>query len=82
MFNGGIAQELLKAIAEDRERETRRLLEAREARGQRETPAGDGRQWVWHIEPGMEEAFRSLQGWLLSGMDTSQTRPAVGERPA
>jgi len=27
---------------------------------------GKARDWRWRIEPGMEEAFRDLQGWLLS----------------
>jgi hypothetical protein len=42
---------------------------------------GTARAWRWNVEPGMEGAFRSLLGWLLSSQreasaDTASTGQA------
>ena len=36
------------------------------------------RVWQWKVEPGMEDAFDDLRGWLLSSQrDTEVERAAV-----
>lgn len=34
------------------------------------------RVWRWRIEPGMEEAFRDLLGWLLSSQRNAEMETA------
>lgn len=78
MIGTPITPELLKAITADKEREVGEVLKAREARQARGAPAGRARSWVWSIEPGMEDAFQSLRGWLLSSVDQSDISRAAG----
>ena len=55
----------IRATLMMKEEETERLRLASDAR----RGAGEGksaRGWRWRTEPGMEEAFEDLQGWLLS----------------
>jgi hypothetical protein len=35
-----------------------------------------GRVWRWRIEPGMEEAFQDLLGWLLSSQRNAEMETA------
>jgi hypothetical protein len=59
---------------------TERLRLASDAR----RGAGEGKSahgWRWRIEPGMEEAFEDLQGWLLSSQQevpAEMTAPSQG----
>jgi len=62
-------EETLAAVIQERQREVERLSRQREARQYRKAAARSARSWVWRIEPGMEEAFRSLRAWLLSSAD-------------
>jgi len=57
----------VKAVldAKSRERERARLVSEARRCSQNRRPAS--RRWRWRIEPGMEEAFRDLQRWLLAG---------------
>ena len=42
--------------------------------------SGNGRAWRWQVEPGMEEAFQDLLGWMLPSqrgaeVETAETPP-------
>lgn len=67
-----VTQDTLKAIQTEREREVARLATVREAQRASRPSARPTAGWAWRVEPGMEEVFRSLRGWLLSGVDTGQ----------
>ncbi len=60
-----VTDEFVTATLRMRDEEAKRILIASEARRQ-VGQDGHGRTWRWRIEPGMEEAFRDLLGWLLS----------------
>jgi hypothetical protein len=53
----------IKTAVAIREDEVRRLLTEREAR--QEERSREPRRWHWRVEPGKEEAFEHLRGWLL-----------------
>ena len=55
----------IQAAVVTREDEVRRLLIESEAR--RKERASEQRVWLWRVEPGMEETFENLRGWLLHG---------------
>jgi len=38
------------------------------------------RTWRWKVEPGMEDAFHDLQGWLLSSQRDAEIETADMER--
>jgi hypothetical protein len=56
-------EELVKATVQMKEAEAARLSRQREARVARREAGAKG--WRWRIEPGMEESFRYLLGWLI-----------------
>lgn len=74
-----LTEEYLKATMHMKEEEIRRadlVSEAREQTQQRR----NGRSWHWRIEPGMEEAFQDLLGWMLPSqrdaeMETANSPP-------
>ena len=44
---------------------------------------GTARAWRWRVEPGMDGAFRSLLGWLLSSQrDAPVETPSTGQAEA
>lgn len=70
-----LTQEYLKANMHMKDEEIRRAHLVAEAREQAQQ-SRNGRRWRWQIEPGMEDAFQELQGWLLSsqrGADVETT---------
>jgi hypothetical protein len=74
-----LTEEYLKATMHMKEEETRRAHLISEAREQAQQNR-NGRAWHWQIEPGMEDAFQDLQGWLLSSqrdaeMETANSPP-------
>jgi len=74
-----LTEEYLRATLHMKEEETRRAHLIAEAREQAERNR-NGRAWHWQIEPGMEDAFQDLQGWLLSSqrdaeMETANSPP-------
>ena len=75
-----IPEELLAATRAERKREVDRLSQVREARRLQESPARRGRAWAWRAEPGMEDAFRSLRGWLLSSAGQREVRQAASDQ--
>jgi hypothetical protein len=60
-----ITDALVEANLRTKREEGERLRLVSEARRQARRD-GTARAWRWNVEPGMEEAFRSLLGWLLS----------------
>ena len=56
-------EELVKATVQMKEAEVAKLTRLREARVARREVGTKG--WRWRIEPGMEESFRYLLGWLI-----------------
>ena len=36
----------------------------------------NGRAWRWRVEPGMEEAFQDLLGWMLPGQQRAEVETA------
>jgi hypothetical protein len=38
--------------------------------------SGDGRTWRWRVEPGMEDAFQELMGWMLSSQRGAEVETA------
>jgi hypothetical protein len=38
---------------------------------------GNGRAWRWRVEPGMENAFQDLLGWMLSGQRDAEIETAI-----
>jgi hypothetical protein len=61
-----------------RENEVRRLLTEREAR--REERSVEPRRWRWRVEPGKEEAFEHLRGWLLRSQGDPLVETAATSR--
>jgi hypothetical protein len=62
-----ITYETLTTTLAEREREIVQFQETREAQRSATRPARSKREsWTWRVEPGMEDAFNSLRGWLLS----------------
>ncbi len=62
-----LTDEYVNATKHMREEEIRRAHLVSEARKQpKQAPQSrNGRAWRWRIEPGMEDAFRDLLGWML-----------------
>ena len=60
-----ITDSLVEANLRTKREEAERLRLVSEARRQVRQD-GTSRAWRWNVEPGMEEAFRNLLGWLLS----------------
>jgi hypothetical protein len=58
--------------ARARERERARIVSEAKRCSQRQRPARH--PWRWRIEPGMEEAFRDLQRWLLAGQRDAEVQ--------
>ena len=56
-------EELVKATVQMKEAEAARLTLLKQARVARRELKTRG--WRWRIEPGMEESFRYLLGWLI-----------------
>jgi hypothetical protein len=67
-----VTQDTLTAVLAEREREVARLATVREAQRASRPSARPTAGWTWRVEPGMEEVFRSLRGWLLSSIDAGQ----------
>jgi hypothetical protein len=72
-------EEQAKATMHMKAEERRRAHLISEAREQAQH-SRNGRAWHWRIEPGMEDAFQDLQGWLLSSqrdaeMETANSPP-------
>ena len=63
-----------------REEEVRRLLTEREVRRQTKSPAPTA--WSWRVEPGKEEEFEYLRGWLLSSLGDGHVGAAAAGREA
>jgi hypothetical protein len=38
---------------------------------------GNGRAWRWRVEPGMENAFQDLLGWMLPGQRGAEIETAI-----
>ena len=38
--------------------------------------SGNGRAWRWRVEPGMEEAFQDLLGWMLPSQRGAEVETA------
>ena len=72
-----LADELfVRAASQMREEEVRQVLLASEAR--RPTVQNSEEPvWSWRVEPGMEGAFQSLLGWLLSGQRGAVREPSL-----
>lgn len=60
-----ITDAFVEAEVRTKREEAERFRLVSEARRQSRQD-GAARAWRWNIEPGMEGAFRSLLGWLLS----------------
>jgi hypothetical protein len=60
--------EVLKATMQAREEEAGRLIRLKEANAARRPKKARG--WRWRVEPGMEESFRCLLGWVIPGRDS------------
>lgn len=73
-----VTQDTLRAVLAEREREVTRLATVREARRASRASARPKAGWTWRVEPGMEEVFRSLRGWLLSSVDAGQVECLPG----
>jgi hypothetical protein len=71
-----MTEELLAVITAEREGELERLSSVRQARGSLKAAAKRRRAWTWRVEPGMEEAFKSLRSWLLSSLQDSEVEQA------
>ena len=76
-----LTEEYVKATMHMKEEETRRAHLISEAREQAQQNR-NGRVWHWRVEPGMEDAFQDLQGWLLSSqrdaeMETANSPPEL-----
>ncbi len=56
-------EELVRATVQMKEAEAAKLTRQREAHVARREIGTRG--WRWRIEPGMEESFRYLLGWLI-----------------
>ncbi len=67
-----VTQDTLTAVLADKEREVARLATVREARRASRPSVRPSAGWTWRVEPGMEEAFGSLRGWLLSAVDAGR----------
>ena len=39
-------------------------------------PNGNGRAWRWRVEPGMEDAFQDLLGWMLPSQQHAEVETA------
>ena len=76
-----VTQDTLRAVLAEREREVALLAKVREAERASRPSSRPAAGWTWRVEPGMEEVFRSLRGWLLSGVDAGQVEylPAPGQ---
>jgi len=37
----------------------------------------NGRAWRWRVEPGMEDAFQDLLGWMLPGQRGAEIETAI-----
>jgi len=70
----------MKTAAAIREDEMRRLLTEREAR--QEERSREPRRWRWRVEPGKEEAFEHLRGWLLRSQRDAPVETAAPTREA
>ena len=75
-----LADELfVRAASQMREEEVRQVLLASEAR--RPTVQNSEEPvWSWRVEPGMEEAFQNLLGWLLSSQRGAEIETAAASR--
>jgi hypothetical protein len=60
-----ITDALVEAEVRTKRQDAERLRLVSEARRQARQD-GTARSWRWNVEPGMEDAFRHLLGWLLS----------------
>ncbi len=77
-----MTEELLAVTTAERERELERLSSVRQARGSPKAAAKRRQAWTWRVEPGMEEAFKSLPSWLLSSLQESEVeQPNTDDGP-
>lgn len=72
-------EEQVKATMHTKEEKMQQAHVISEA-GEQAQRNANGRAWHWHVEPGMEEAFEDLQGWMLSSqrdaeMETANSPP-------
>ena len=67
-----MTEELVAVITAEREREVERLSSVRQAQGSLKAAAKRRQAWTWRVEPGMEEAFKSLRSWLLSSLQEGE----------
>ena len=63
-----------------REEEVRLLLTEREVKRQKRNHPATA--WNWRVEPGKEEEFEHLRGWLLSGLEDGAVDVATASRDA
>jgi hypothetical protein len=81
-----LTEEYIRATKHMREEEIQRLQLVSEARKQAPQSRNEGRNartWRWHVEPGMEDAFQDLLGWMLpsqrnAGTETAHSPPPPG----
>jgi len=74
--------ELVEATLKMRSEEAERVRLISDAR-RRASEGGVPRVWHWRVEPGMEEAFEYLRGWVLpSQQATTVETAALAEGPA
>lgn len=66
----------VRAALEMREEEVQQTLLVSEALRQRDRDS-DGREWRWRVEPGMEEAFQDLLGWMMSSQKDAKIETAA-----
>jgi hypothetical protein len=74
-----LTEEYGKATTHTKEKKMQQAHVISEAREQAQRN-GNGQAWRWRVEPGMEEAFRDLLGWMLSSqrdaeMETANSPP-------
>ena len=43
---------------------------------------GNGRTWRWQVEPGMEDAFQDLLGWMLPSQRGAEIETASPPQPS
>ena len=77
-----VTDALVEANVRTKREETERLRLVSEARRQVRQD-GTARAWRWRFEPGMDGAFRSLLGWLLSSQQDVPVETApIGQAEA
>jgi len=71
-----LTEECVKASVQTKEEEEMQRDQVVCEAGEQAQQNGNGRAWRWRVEPGMEDAFQDLQGWMLSSQQDAEMETA------